>query len=132
MKRGAVAGCEFLEESGRMNTLSRVQSIVSARDPAQRRHSQVVRVIVDERDGVDLPKVALAPGDRLILLNRSNRTLRVAPVDFFGSAFCRFALEPGEATSPMVVTGLWFQIELLADGGRIYPLDVYLVPNGSR
>ena len=57
--------------------------------------------------------------------------LRVAPLDFFGNAFCRFALESGEATSPMVVTGLWFQVELLADGGRIYPLDIYLAPNGS-
>jgi hypothetical protein len=115
-----------------MNTLSRLQSIASPRGTGERRLSQVVRVIVDEREGIDLPKIALAPGDRLIVLNRSGRTLRVAPLDFFGSAFCRFALEPGEATSPMVVTGLWFQVELLAGADRIYPLDVYLVPNNSR
>jgi hypothetical protein len=115
-----------------MNTLSRLQSIFSPRDAGERRLSQVVRVIVDEQEGIDLAKIALAPGDRLILMNRSSRTLRVAPVDFFGNAFCRFALEPGEATSPMVVTGLWFQVELLADGGRVYPLDIYLAPNASH
>jgi len=115
-----------------VNTISRLQAIHPLRDAAGRRASQVVRVIVDEADGVDLSKISLAPGDRLIVENRSLRTLRVAPVDFFGSAFCRFALEPGEWSSPMVVTGLWFQVELLADGGRIYPLDVYLSPNATR
>ena len=115
-----------------MNTLSRLQSIGASQEGTARRLSQVVRVVVDEREGIDLPKIALAPGDRLLVLNRSSRTLRVAPLDFFGSAFCRFALEPGEVTSPMIVTGLWFQVELLAGADRIYPLDVYLVPNGTR
>ena len=114
-----------------MNTLSRLPAILPPRKDSGRRPSQVVRVIVDEKTGVDLSRVALAPGDRLLVENRSHRTLRVAPVDFFGTSFCRFALEPGECTSPMIVTGLWFQVELLADGGRIYPLDVLLAPNTS-
>lgn len=113
-----------------MNTLSRLQAIRPAVHGG-RSVRQVVKVIVSEAAGIDLSKVALAPGDRLLVENRSQRTLRVAPVDFFGNAFCRFALEPGEATSPMVVTGLWFQVELVADGGRVYPLDVYLAPNTS-
>jgi hypothetical protein len=114
-----------------MNTLSRLQTIPRPPDGAARRPSQVVRVVVDEGAGLNFPRVTLAPGDRFLVENRSLRTLRVAPVDFFGNAFTRVALEPGEACSPMVVTGLWFQVELLADGGRIYPLDVYLAPNAS-
>ena len=114
-----------------MNTLSRLQTIFPPDQSSGRRSPQVVRVIVDETDGVDCPRVTLSPGDRLLVENRSQRTLRVAPLDFFGNSFCRFALEPGEASSPMVVTGLWFQVELLADGGRVYPLDVFLAPNSS-
>lgn len=114
-----------------MNTLSRLQSILRPPAAAGRRSSQVVRVVVDESAGVDFPRVTLAPGDRFLVQNRSLRTLRVAPLDFFGNAFERVALEPGETSSPMVVTGLWFQVELVADGRRIYPLDVYLMPNGA-
>jgi len=114
-----------------MNTLSRLHSILPPDPGTRRRSAQVVRVVVDEDSGIDFPAVTLAPGDRLLVENRSSRTLRVAPVDFFGNAFCRFALEPGETTSPMVVTGLWFQVELLADGGRVYPLDVFLAANSS-
>ena len=114
-----------------MNTVSRLQAIRSAEIHPERGARQVVKVIVSEAFGIDLSKVALAPGDRLLVENRSQRTLHVAPLDFFGSAFCRFALEPGETTSPMLVTGLWFQVELLAGGGRIYPLDVYIAPNTS-
>jgi hypothetical protein len=114
-----------------VNTLSRLQAIRSTAPHAGRRARQVVKVIVSEIAGIDLSKVALAPGDRLLVENRSLQPLHVAPVDFFGSAFCRYTLEPGEATPPMVVTGLWFQVELLADGGRVYPLDVYIAPNTS-
>jgi hypothetical protein len=114
-----------------VNTLSRLRSILSPDPLPERRAAQVVRVVVDERAGIDTPSVTLAPGDRLLVENRTERTLRVAPLDFFGNAFCRFAIEPRETTSPMVVTGLWFQVELLADGGRIYPLDVFLAPNSS-
>ena len=112
-----------------MNTLSRLQTIPQLPAGAGRRVSQVVKVVVDERAGLDFPRVTLSPGDRLLVENRSLRTLRVAPLDFFGNAFHRTALEPGETSSPMVVTGLWFQVEIVADGGRIYPLDVYLAPN---
>lgn len=115
-----------------MNTLSRLRSILPRESSSPRRPAQVVRVVVDERSGIDFPAVTLAPWDRLLVENRSSRTLRVAPLDFFGNAFCRFAIEPGETTSPMVVTGLWFQVEVVADGGRIYPLDVFLAPNSSR
>lgn len=114
-----------------MNTLSRLQSIFPPQQGPGRRLPQVARVIVDESTGVSFPRVTLSPGDRLLVENRSLRTLRVAPLDFFGNPFCRFALEPGETSSPMVVTGLWFQVELLADGGRVYPLDVFLAPNSS-
>lgn len=114
-----------------MNTLSRLQTILRPPAGSGRRVSHVVRVVVDESAGVDLPRVTLAPGDRFLVENRSLRTLRVAPLDFFGNAFSRTALESGETSSPMVVTGLWFQVELLADGGRIYPLDVYLAPNAT-
>jgi hypothetical protein len=114
-----------------MNTLSRLQTIPQLPAGAGRRASQVVRVVVDEGAGLDFPRVTLAPGDRFLVENRSQRTLRVAPLDFFGSAFSRTALEPGETSSPMVVTGLWFQVEILAHGGRIYPLDVYLAPNAA-
>jgi hypothetical protein len=87
-------------------------------------------VVVDEDSGVDLPRITLAPGDRLIVENRTSRPLRVAPLDFFGTAFGRHILAPGRTTSPMMVTGLWFQVELHVDGRRFFPLDVYLAPNG--
>lgn len=114
-----------------MNTLSRLQTIPQPPAGETCRGPQVVRVVVDETAGLDFPRVTLAPGDRFLVQNRSQRTLRVAPLDFFGNAFDRVALEPGETCPPMVVTGLWFQVELVADGGRIYPLDVYLAPNSA-
>jgi hypothetical protein len=91
----------------------------------------VVRVVVQEAGGVDQPRVTLAPGDRLIVENRGRRTLHVAPVDFFGNVFGRYAIETGESTPPLVVQGLWFQVELRVHGRNFYPLDVYLAPNRS-
>lgn len=114
-----------------MNTISRLQAIHSpaAGRPAR---AQVVRVVVRDTDGVDQPQVTLAPGDRLIVENRTRRTLHVAPLDFFGNAFGRQTLEAGESTPPLVVQGLWFQVDLHANGRDFYPLDVYLAPNEAQ
>ena len=113
-----------------MYTLSRVQAIkksaVRANGPGPWR---ALRVVVTETDGIDISKVTLSPGDRLLVENRTCRTLRVAPLDFFGNPFSRFALDPGETSPPMVVKGLWFQVELHADGREFFPLDIYLAPN---
>ncbi len=111
-----------------MNTLSRLQAI---RPPnsEERRRARVVRVVVSETEGVDRSQVVLRPGDRLIVENRTCRTLQVAPVDFFGEAFDRHALESGESTPPLVVTGLWFQVEMHVNARQFFPLDVYLAPN---
>ena len=114
-----------------MNTLSRIQAILAPAVGRPRR-MQVIRVVVRDTDGADQPQVTLAPGDRLIVENRTRRTLHVAPLDFFGNAFERVTLEAGESTRPLVVQGLWFQVELNASGGDIYPLDVYLAPNGAE
>ena len=121
-----------------MNLVSRLQPILGdpsedARAPEREagRPARLVRVVVDEDTGTDLPRITLSPGDRLIVENRTSRTLRVTPLDFFGTAFGRHALHPGAATSPMMVTGLWFQVELHIDGRRFFPLDVYLAPNGT-
>jgi hypothetical protein len=96
------------------------------------RTAQVLRIAVRETDGVEWPRITLAPGDRLIIENRTRRTLHVAPLDFFGNAFGRHVLEAGEATPPLVVQGLWFQVELHVDGRNFYPLDVYLAPNRAQ
>lgn len=112
-----------------MNTLSRVQLIqprqLSRPDPSSWR---AVRILVEE-GGTEMPQVTLSPGDHLLVENRTPSRLHVAPLDFFGNAFVRFALEPGKSTSPMVVRGLWFQVELRTAQGRVFPLDVYLAPN---
>jgi hypothetical protein len=109
-----------------VNTLSRLQTIL-APDSTSPRRAQVIRVIV--RDTVDQPRITLSVGDRLIVENRSARPLHVAPRDFFGSAFERHTLEPGESTPPLAVAGLWFQVDLHSSGRDFYPLDVYLAPN---
>jgi hypothetical protein len=113
-----------------MKLVSRLQAIPGA-EPASggRAPVRLVRVVVDENEGIDLPHVALSPGDRLIIVNRTRRTLQVAPLDFFGTAFARHSLAPGRSSPPMMVTGLWFQVELHDDGRRFFPLDVYLAPN---
>ncbi len=120
-----------------MNLVSRLQPILGPasddpRRPADtdRQPARLVRVVVEEDTGIDLPRVTLSPGDRLIVENRTFRTLSVTPLDFFGTAFGRHSLEPGVSTSPMMVTGLWFQVELHIGGTRFFPLDVYLAPNG--
>ncbi len=113
-----------------MNTLSRLHAIQNA--PGDRdgvRRARVVRVVVTETDGVDRSGVVLSPGDKLIVENRTCRTLQVAPLDFFGTAFGRYALESGESTSPLVVSGLWFQVELHVNGQQFFPLDIFLAPN---
>jgi hypothetical protein len=115
-----------------VNLVSRLQPILGP-TPDEYRGVQpvrLVRVVVDEDAGIDLPQVTLAPGDRLIVENRTTRTLRVAPLDFFGTAFGRQRLAPGRSSTPMMVTGLWFQVEIWLDGPRFFPLDVYLAPNG--
>lgn len=113
-----------------MNTLSRLQPI---RPPARGRngvrHARVVRVVVTETGGTDQPAVVLSPGDRLIVENRTCRTLHVTPLDFFGTAFHRHVLESRESTPPLIVSGLWFQVELHVNGREFFPLDIYLAPN---
>ena len=71
-----------------MNTLSRLQAIRPP-EPDGVRRARVVRVVVTEDRGIDQPAVVLSPGDRLIVENRTGRTLHVAPLDFFGTAFGR-------------------------------------------
>ena len=115
-----------------MNTLSRLQPIWKSETPRGPRAWNAVRVIVEERYGVDRPQVTLSPGDRLLVENRTGSELQVAPLDFFGNAFARFTLAPGETTSAMVVTGLWFQVELHENGRTFYPLDIYLAPNAAE
>ena len=115
-----------------MNTVSRLQPILSpGRRTGFRRSWEAIRVVVDEKGGANLPRVTLSPGDRLVIENRTRHRLQVAPVDFFGTAFSRFSLAAGEKSRPMVVTGLWFQVELHVDGRRFFPLDVYIAPNGT-
>jgi hypothetical protein len=114
-----------------VNTLSRLQAI-QAPAAGRPRRAQVVRIVVREMDGADHARVTLAPGDRVIVENRTRGTLRVAPLDFFGNAFSRHALEAGESTRPLVVQGLWFQVELHAAGRTFYPLDVYLAANEAQ
>jgi hypothetical protein len=113
-----------------MNTLSRLQAITPRESGSSRRRPwQAVRIIVDEGGGTNLPRVTLSPGDRILIENRTRRPLRVAPVDFFGTAFSRSKIAPGDTSAPMVVTGLWFQVEMHVDGRRFFPLDIYLAPN---
>ena len=115
-----------------MNTLSRLQPILRRdRGSTRQRPWQAVRVVVDEWGGTDLPRVTLSPGDRLIIENRTHGPLRVAPVDFFGTAFSRLTVAPRETSVPMIVTGLWFQVELHVDGRQFFPLDIYIAPNGT-
>jgi hypothetical protein len=115
-----------------MNTLSRLQAILHPRSGDDRtRPWQAVRIVVDEWLGTDVPRVTLSPGDRMVVENRTRGTLRVAPVDFFGTAFSRSTVAPGETSAPMIVTGLWFQVEMHVDRRRFFPLDVYIAPNGA-
>ena len=111
-----------------MNTLSRVHEIL-APAPDRPRRAQIVRVVVTDVEGPDRSRLVLAPGDRLIVANRSRRTLHVAPQDFFGNSFGHYVLEPGESTPALVVQGLWFQVEMHVAGRKFYPLDVYLAAN---
>ncbi|GJM43489.1 MAG: hypothetical protein DHS20C21_03310 [Gemmatimonadota bacterium] len=111
-----------------MNTISRLQSILRPENHGTA-HARVVRVVITEADGIDQSRVILSPGDRLIVENRTCRTVQVAPLDFFGTAFGRYAIETGESTPPLIVSGLWFQVELHVNGREFYPLDVYLAPN---
>lgn len=114
-----------------MNTLSRLQPILRSGDAATRGRSwQAVRIVVDERGGASLPRVTLSPGDRVLVENRTGSPLRIAPVDFFGTAFARSTVAPGETSAPMVVTGLWFQLEMHV-GRRFFPLDIYIAPNDA-
>jgi hypothetical protein len=112
-----------------MNTLSRLHTIDPPEGAEGPRRVRAVRVVVGPGNGTQ-SRVVLAPGDRLIVENRTGLTLRVAPLDFFGTAFDRHVLETGESTPPLAVGGLWFQVELSVNGRRFYPLDVYLAPNG--
>jgi hypothetical protein len=116
-----------------MNLLSRLQSILGAPDdPTGSRVPRLARIVVEESTGVDSPRVFLSPGSRLIVENRTGRPLTVSPLDFFGNSFGSHPLAPGESSAPLVVTGLWFQVDLHSDDHRFYPLDVYLAPNGRE
>lgn len=112
-----------------MNTISRVQSIPRNEPGTDRSAWRAVRIEVDERSGANVTRVTLSPGDRLVVANRTERRLTVSPLDFFGNSFGTVRLEPAEASPAMMVTGLWFQVDLHGDNRRSYPLDVYLAPN---
>jgi hypothetical protein len=110
---------------------SRFQNVLRDETAGRLGSPRIVRVVVSERSGADLPRVVLSPGDRLVVRNDTDRTLAVTPLDFFGTTFTRAVLEPGECTPALVVTGLWVQVELHAAGRAFFPLDVYLAPNAT-
>ncbi len=113
-----------------MNTISRVQSIDRADVPGAESDAwQAVRVEVDSRDGASLTRIVLSPRDRLVVVNGTSGRLTVNPLDFFGSSFGAVVLEPGECGPALLVSGLWFQVDLRGEDRRSFPLDVYLVPN---
>lgn len=113
-----------------MNTLSRVQSISeSQRTGSGPNVWHAVRVEINEREEATVKRVTLSPGDRLIIVNRTRGRLTVSPLDFFGNSFARIRLEPAEASPALMVSGLWFQIDLHSEDRRSFPMDVYLAPN---
>jgi hypothetical protein len=112
-----------------VNTISRVQLIRNETPGNNRSVWRAVRIEVDERSGANVARVTLSPGDRLVIVNRTAGRLTVSPIDFFGSSFGTVRLEPSQASPAMMVTGLWFQVDLHVDDRRTFPLDVYLAPN---
>ncbi len=119
-------------EESIVNTISRVQSILRKEQPgAERSAWRAVRIEVDELSGANSTRVTLSPGDRLVIVNRTDRRLTVSPIDFFGNSFGTVRLQPMESSPALMVTGLWFQVDLHGDDRRAFPLDVYLAPNGA-
>lgn len=113
-----------------VDTISRVQSILRSTDADEGRSEwRAVRVEIDDRDGVSAARVTLAPGDRLVVMNRTSRRITVNPLDFFGNSFGSIVLEPQECGPALLVSGLWFQVDLRDANRRLFPLDVYLAPN---
>jgi hypothetical protein len=113
-----------------MNTISRVQSITKSETAGYGSGAwRAVRVEIDEREDASVTRVTLSPGDRLIVVNRTRGRLTVNPLDFFGNSFASVRLGPAEASPAMMVTGLWFQVDLHLDDRKSFPLDVYLAPN---
>lgn len=113
-----------------MNTISRVQSILRSEAPKNDSSPwRAVRVEVENSHGPNLPRVTLSPGDRLVVVNHTNSKLIVSPMDFFGNSFGATVLEPHECGPALLVSGLWFQVELRDETRRSFPLDVYLAPN---
>jgi hypothetical protein len=129
MNRAFVMKVTASEESI-VDTISRVQSILRNETPGTDRSAwRAVRIEVDEHSGANSTRVTLSPGDRLVVVNRTARRLTVSPLDFFGNSFEAVRLDPTEASPALMVTGLWFQVDLHGDDRRIYPLDVYIAPN---
>jgi hypothetical protein len=118
-------------EESIVNTISRVQSILRNESGAEQSAWRAVRIEVDERSGANSTRVTLSPGDRLVVVNRTDRRLTVSPIDFFGNSFGTVRLQPMESSPALMVSGLWFQVDLHGDDRRAFPLDVYLAPNGS-
>jgi hypothetical protein len=118
-------------EESIVNTISRVQSILRSESGAEQSAWRAVRIEVDERSGANSTRVTLSPGDRLVVVNRTDRRLTVSPIDFFGNSFGTVRLQPMESSPALMVSGLWFQVDLHGDDRRAFPLDVYLAPNGS-
>jgi hypothetical protein len=113
-----------------MNLTSRLQPIELADNRARGvRPRQVVRVVVENEMGTDVTRVVLSPRDLLIVENRTNRPLTVVPLDFFGNPFGLHRLDPGHSSPPLMVTGLWFQVDIHSEDHRNYQLDIYLAPN---
>jgi len=113
-----------------MNTISRVHSISESQTTGKGPNAwRAVRIEINEREDATVNRVTLSPGDRLIIVNRTRGRLTVSPLDFFGSSFDRIRLEPAEASPALMVTGLWFQIDLHSEDRRSFPMDVYLAPN---
>jgi hypothetical protein len=53
-------------------------------------------------------------------------------LDFFGNPFGLHRVDPGLSSSPLMVTGLWFQVDIHSEDQRNYQLDVYLAPNAQE
>jgi hypothetical protein len=113
-----------------MNTISRVHSISESQTTGRGSNVwRAVRIEINEREETSVNRVTLSPGDRLIIVNRTRGRLTVSPLDYFGNSFARIRLEPAEASPALMVTGLWFQIDLHSEDRRSFPMDVYLAPN---
>ena len=116
-----------------MSLMSRFQLIELEEDRTRGvRPRQVVRVVVESETGTDTSRVVLSPRDLLIVENRTIHPLTVVPLDFFGNPFGLHRVDPGLSSPPLMVTGLWFQVDIHSEDHRNYQLDVYLAPNARE